>query len=289
MDILRKPCTNYYANRLGHKPLAICNHISAGTMGSMDAWFKNPSSNASSTFGIGRSGEIHQYVDIEHGAWTQGITKDAIQHATAPLIKQMGINPNLYFVGIEHEGYEGNGIDGSLTEDQFLSSCWVHKYTQDYVQKRYGHKIELNPYYVLGHFQIDPRRKPNCPGKMFPWARLYAELAIANDMEMEAYDERIEYLRSKSSQRTTAYAFAERIGDLRAKLTDPKWGDVARLKLLKLTPCLAELDYKGEITAEGIASRVRDIYNNSYNEKWEGEAMRKLLIGAQCAKEAGIL
>lgn len=293
MNIIRKPSSNYYTNRNGVKPIGICNHISVGTMTSMDAWFKNPASNASAHFGIGRNGAIHQYVDIEHGAWTQGITRDAIKYATAPLIKSMDMNPNLYLIGIEHEGYAGNGVDGDLTEAQLKSSLWLHKYIQDYVMKKWKHKIDLNSYYVLGHYQIDPRRKPFCPGKKFPWSRLYAELAIADTMTLEEYEEHLYYTSKPAYNRALCYAFAERVQELSKTLTDKKWGKEARRKLLKLSPIMEELNYshyEGDtITAEGIVKRILDVYKNSHNDKFEGEAFRKLNIGATYAKQVSIL
>jgi N-acetylmuramoyl-L-alanine amidase len=289
MEIIQKPSPNFYANRNGQRIRGICNHISVGTLSSMDAWFHNPESNASSNFGIGRDGTIHQYVQLSDGAWTQGISHEAIGRATAPLIKQVNINPNTYLASIEHEGYEGNGVDGDITDAQFLSTCLVHKYIQDFAQTKYGVAFDLNSYNVLGHFQIDPVRKPFCPGKLFPWARLYSELAIANSMPLDAYEERINYLKSQSANRALGYAFAERISDLGTKLTDPTWGVAAATKLLWLSPIMPQLDLTGEITPESIVKRVSEIYKNSSDARYQGEGFRKLLLGANMAKTLGLL
>lgn len=162
------------SSRDAHKPIVIVDHISAGSMGSMDNWFTSSGNKVSSAhFGVARDGRIHQYVPIERMAWTQGLTADRIPFATASIIREhYGVNPNKYCIGIEHEGN-----DGDLTEAQFAATVWLHKYIQAEVLRIYGHKIELTPRYVIGHFQVDPKRKPNCPGPKFPWARLYAELA----------------------------------------------------------------------------------------------------------------
>mgnify|MGYP001251463817 FL=1 len=282
-------------------PIAIVNHISAGTMSSMYNHFANPNSSASSHFGVGRDGVIHQYVRIERAAWTQGLTTEAIRASRQPIVQRMGMNPNLYCVGIEHEGYEirekgtgrlleYHGLQGELTEDQFWASCWLHKYIQTEVQRMYGHRIPLNSEYVLGHFQIDPVRKPFCPGPNFPWIRLYAELAIADGMDLEAYEERISYMRGASSKFAAAYAVAERIRDLGKKLDDPKWGGEAARKLLLLEPVYPQIDSSGFLTPRGLVARVADLFEKASRDgKWQLEAVRKLLLLEPLMKEKGLL
>ncbi|GIO13526.1 hypothetical protein J19TS2_30810 [Cohnella xylanilytica] len=275
-----------------YTPIVIVNHISAGTLGSMDNWFRNPKAEASSQFGVARDGRVHQYVRVENAAWTQGLTAAAIPRATAPIIRQMGVNPNLYCVSIEHEGYvdghvdehgqvivENFGLDGTLTETQFWTSAWLHKYIQSEVERIYGHHIPLTPEYVLGHYQIDPVRKPFCPGPNFPWARLYAELAVAESMTLDAYEERIHYMQSGASDYAHAYAAAERARDLQAKLADARWGSSATEKLLRLEPILPEIRYQGDVTAAGVAARILSLYNTmTGGSKYAAEALRLLLI-----------
>lgn len=236
---------NYYG-RNGYKPFVIVNHISAGTLGSMTNWFKNPAAQASSTFGIGRDGTILQYVKIENGAWTQGILVSNISKALAQVVKDMKVNPNYYSVGIEHEGYvegrlnddgevelENFGLDGALTEAQFKSTCWLHRYIMDYVNNAYGVNMSLGEYNVLGHFQIDPVRKPNCPGINFPWARLRAELAIAQTMTLTDYEMRQEMQGDRAIRVSRANTTANRIIVLYNKSKDPadKYTDAALDKM----------------------------------------------------------
>jgi len=286
-----------YGSRLraGKKyaPTVIVDHISAGTMGSMYNWFTSPNNTtASSHFGVGRDGSIHQYVRLEHAAWTQGLTTEAIPKAIAAIVKRMGVNPNLYCVGIEHEGYvEGHmnadgkvevvnyGLDGDLTEAQFWSSCWLHKYIQEEVQRIWGNRIVFTPEVVLGHFQIDPIRKPFCPGSRFPWSRLYSVLAKAENMMLEEFEEYIEYQKNGSADYAKAYAAVERARDLGNKLSDPKWGGPAEAKLLWLTTILPVIGYKGEVTAAGIVTRLIELYDTLIKGgKYAAEALRKLLI-----------
>lgn len=284
MEIQNKPVPSF-EERSGQKPVVIVNHISAGSMGSMYNTFANRANKASSHFGIGRDGAIVQYVDINKAAWTQG----RIQDPTASIIKQLTGNPNKYGVSIEHEGYGLNGLDGNLTDEQFLSSCWLHKHIQATVEAEYGVRIPLNSHQVIGHYQIDSIGKPLCPGRAFPWTRLYAELVIADSMTLEAYTERIEYLRSNAADRSLAYAFAWRILDLKSKIDNKQWGVAAQAKLMLFEPILHQIGFVGEATPLNIADRIYEIYNNSFVLKNEKEGIRKLLIGARYAQQAGLL
>lgn len=165
------------SSRLGHTPICIVNHISAGSMGSMDNWFTSPTNQVSSAhFGVAKDGRIHQYVNIELMAWANGLRMDNLRAATAPIVFDKKVNPNLYSVSIEHEG-----MDGDLTEEQFQASVWLHRYIRDYVKEHWGYEIPFDSYHVIGHFQIDKINKPNCPGPKFPWGRLYETLKTEED------------------------------------------------------------------------------------------------------------
>lgn len=161
------------SSRDGHIPYVIVDHISAGSMGSMDNWFTSSGNKVSSAhFGVSKNGEIHQYVPIERMAWANGLKQWEQQKATAEVVRNNPtLNPNKYTVSIEHEG-----TDGQLTEAQFAATVWLHKHIQSEVKRLYGRDMLLDSYHVIGHFQVDPKRKPNCPGPKFPWDRLYKVL-----------------------------------------------------------------------------------------------------------------
>jgi len=174
MNIIQKGNSHTNSSsRDGHVPCVIVDHISDGTMGSMDSWFTSANNTRSSAhFGISKSGEIHQYVPIERRAWANGLTVEAMTKSTALIVHQHApVNPNKYSVSIEHEG-----TDGDLTEEQFAASVWLHKYIAAEVKRIYGQTLPLDEQHVIGHFHVDPVRKPNCPGPKFPWAQLYAAL-----------------------------------------------------------------------------------------------------------------
>ena len=61
---------NHYNGRLGYKVTRITLHIMAGYLTGTDSLFQNPNRQASSTYGIGPNGEIHQYVAESDAPWT---------------------------------------------------------------------------------------------------------------------------------------------------------------------------------------------------------------------------
>ncbi|MCL6605621.1 MAG: N-acetylmuramoyl-L-alanine amidase [Paenibacillus sp.] len=186
MQIIQKGSkhTNF-SGRGGHIPIAIVDHISGGTMASMDSWFTSPGNTVSSAhYGVSKAGEIHQYVDITKMAWCNGISIESMPKATAAIIQELApINPNKYTVSIEHEG-----TDGTLTEAQFTATVWLHKHISDEVKRLYGKAIILDEKHVLGHFQVDPVRKPYCPGPKFPWSRLYDALKSKGEENVKKDD-----------------------------------------------------------------------------------------------------
>ena len=88
-----------HKGRGGFRPEAVVIHIIEGTLGAADSWFRAPESEVSAHYGIGRSGEIHQYVGEADTAFHAGrVWKPKWGKLKAK------VNPNLYTIGIEHEG-----------------------------------------------------------------------------------------------------------------------------------------------------------------------------------------
>jgi N-acetylmuramoyl-L-alanine amidase len=158
------------SSRRGCIPQIIVNHISEGSMSSMISWFTSPNNGVSSAhFGVSKKGEIYQFVAIEDAAWANGLTS-GIENATAELVKQKGnyINPNWYSVSIEHEGIYKE-TKGALTSAQLEATKILHKYIIEYVKQKYGHTIRPSRKTIIGHYEIDKKQKPNCPGQLFPF------------------------------------------------------------------------------------------------------------------------
>lgn len=164
-------CTNY-SSREGNIPIIIVNHIVDGSAGSCDSWFHTAANKQSSAhFLVTFEGEIKQYVRISDMAWANGLESYNIPKAKSAIVRGKNINPNLYSVSIEHEGKTGK-----LTEKQFQATVWLHLYIHDYVKKTWGSEIVLDRDHIIGHYEVDPLRKPNCPGKDFPWKELISAL-----------------------------------------------------------------------------------------------------------------
>lgn len=163
---------NQYTNkssRDGNKPIAIVDHIVAGSGQSCDNWFRSPNNEVGSAhFCVWEDGRITQYVKLEDMAWANGLSRDAIGNAKSSLVRSRpNTNPNKYTVSIEHAGHTGK-----LTPEQFEATVWLHKYIQAEVKRLFKVEILFDRKHILGHFEIDPKRKPNCPGPDFPWEKL---------------------------------------------------------------------------------------------------------------------
>lgn len=78
---------NHYAGRNGYEVTHITLHIMVGRLAGTDATFQNPVRQASSTYGIGSTGLIHQYVRETDAPWTDS------NYAS-----------NCQTISIEHEG-----------------------------------------------------------------------------------------------------------------------------------------------------------------------------------------
>jgi N-acetylmuramoyl-L-alanine amidase len=93
---------NYRTGRGTHDVRAIVIHVTEGSLASCDSWFRNPESRVSAHYCVSRAGTIHQYVEETDTAWHAGRK----HKVTAPLVLSMpNVNPNLYTIGIEHEGW----------------------------------------------------------------------------------------------------------------------------------------------------------------------------------------
>lgn len=130
--IIWKGSPNHYTGRQGYGVTHITLHIMVGYLAGTDSTFANPSSQSSAHYGVGATGEIHQYV-----AETDGSYSDA-DYAS-----------NCSTISIEHEGGMADGavctqacIDASarlcadiarrygwkkLWHDGLRGNVWLHR------------------------------------------------------------------------------------------------------------------------------------------------------------------
>lgn len=132
--------------------------------------------------------------------------------------------------------------------------------------------------HIKGHGELVPT---NCPG--------YDIKVVREDVS--SLEEQLEYHSSPSADRALAYAFAERIENLGNKFKHERWGEPAKAKVMLLEPVIYQMGYneKMEVTPEGIVKRVVELFNNSAIEKYKDSGFKKLIIGANRAKEVGLL
>jgi len=154
MNITQISSPNFGVGRKGYVPQIICLHIMAGSLSGTDSWFANTASQVSSHYGIGFNGEIHQYVQDENTAWTNGLVTGWTTGPTSKFVLgRQGINPNLYSLTIEHEGQDlSKAPDTQLNATAGLIRTLTAKYG-----------IPCDRDHIIGHYEIDPIRKPLCP------------------------------------------------------------------------------------------------------------------------------
>jgi len=138
---------NKETGRRGFHPEAVVVHIMDGTLAGTDAWFANPASQVSAHYGIGMAGQIHQYVAESDTAWHAGRRSQP----TWRLIKP-DVNPNLYTIGIEHEGR----ADTPWSEAMLAAGTGLAAA----VCNRWSIRVDRN--HLIGHREIYARK--TCPG-----------------------------------------------------------------------------------------------------------------------------
>ena len=108
MTIIRKSCAaeNFRRGRQGYQVEAIVIHIIDGSQAGCDATFASNSLGLrrSAHYSVGRNGEIHQYIDESDTAFHAGRIQQPTWTRMKKLLDGSYVNPNLYTIGIEHEG-----------------------------------------------------------------------------------------------------------------------------------------------------------------------------------------
>jgi len=162
MNIINIPSPNFTVGRKIYNPEAVVIHIMEGSLSGTDSWFKSNASQVSAHYGIGQSGEVHQYVAEVNTAWHAG----RVNAPSWQLIKTTGngafINPNFYTVGIEHEGNE----DSDWTDAMYNSSGEMIRG----ICSRWN--IPIDRKHILGHHEIYSLK--TCPGSKVDFTKLIA-------------------------------------------------------------------------------------------------------------------
>ena len=184
-NIKQHPSPNY-GSRYGWKPDIIVNHITAGSTASGAlATLCNPAREASAHFVVDKDGTIYQLVALDRAAWANGTSNVATDNryygrSKLAAVRDRRVNANLYTISIEHVCVSG----GALTAAQLVASIELHRYIIAEVKRIYGVTIPVDRAHIVGHCEINPVTKPNCPGKDFPYNKILEGLqnvAITSD------------------------------------------------------------------------------------------------------------
>jgi len=140
-------------------PLAVVDHIMCGTMSGCRSWFRDPNSWASATFGVGKNGDIDQYISLNDCAWANGAVNKPYAIA-APVYT--GQNPNMVTWSIEHEGWPQDIWTEAMYQADLKLKRWLW-------QRKSG-------LLLLGHCHIDSVTRSGCPGPNWPRDRLLRDL-----------------------------------------------------------------------------------------------------------------
>lgn len=166
-----------WGSRGGLAVRAVAIHRMQGGMWGTESWFNNPAVDASSHVGVGKDGRIWQWVAWERAAWTNGDVQQPDR--SVPWIDEAvrrGINPNRLTDTIEAEGYEGE----PWPEAQYRSILALVRW------RLAVRKLAASDHTVIGHYRLNSVTRAGCPGRNFPWARLFGDLQGGGTVDLNA-------------------------------------------------------------------------------------------------------
>ncbi len=191
MTITKKSTVNKFSGRNGWKPDIIVLHTADGTYDGTVGWMQNSASQVSSHFVVAKDGRITQLVDIKDGAWCNGTSTDPTKNthygkASLAAVRERKTNANYYTVSIEHEGL-WKDTKGKLTDAQLASTITLIKYIIAEVKAQFGVDIPIDREHIVGHYQISPVTRPNCPGAQMQWDAIISALKVGEQGDTVDY------------------------------------------------------------------------------------------------------
>ncbi len=199
------------SSRGGYKPCLIVWHIAEGSYNGTISWEKNPQSQTSSHFVLGKNGEIAQLVPLTEAAWTQG----KVNKPTHPLVKmRKNVNPNLYCISVECEGF-WKDTKGKLTDKQLKAAEYLTSYIVEEVDRIYGVEIPVDREHMIGHCEINSVTRSHCPGELFPFDEL---ISMVNGKQPESKPDKPK--ETPYTVQVGAFSSAESAAELYSKLSD---------------------------------------------------------------------
>lgn len=167
--------------RVPQKWDVIVNHITEGYMPGTLGWLEKPDAEVSCHYLVTRKGEIYQLADLQNGTW------HALKRSpSARIVQERSAPPNLYTVGIEHEGMHKD-TQGRLTQEQYAATLELHQHIIEQYEATFKEPFLIDRNHIIGHYEVDTvNRTITDPGKEFPWEELLTDLTTWNNKRQEA-------------------------------------------------------------------------------------------------------
>lgn len=140
----------------------------AGTLAGTDGWFTQARSQVSAQYGVGLNGDVHQYVSLANSAWANGVLEDGNRWPA-----DWCSWPNGCTISIETED---NGNADTPVSDQ--------EYAGVVACARAALLAHPTITHLLGHRDISPKSRANCPGDRWYDSGRFAALAADLGLEM---------------------------------------------------------------------------------------------------------
>ena len=176
MQITQRPSPNRNTGRQGQTPDFIVCHITGGSFTSAINTITNAANQVSYHFVVGRDGAIVQAVNIEDTAWANGTTNSGDnrdnRHSTIPAVRERRRNANQFTVSIGFADSSG----GELSAAQLSAGVELIWHIRNEVRRIYGFEIPMTRSHIIGHFEINPLTRANCPGPRFPFGEIIQRL-----------------------------------------------------------------------------------------------------------------
>ncbi len=175
------PDTNFAFGNQGRRAVVI--HVMDSTMLSTISWFANSKSKVSAHFGIDKRGNVKQFVSVIDSPYSNGLRWDAqrkvwfdpVGNALTPpnqpkwQLLTPPTSPNLTCISVEREGHPSDPITPAMLGATVDLLKWLGS--------QYPVLLPFTPLRTLvGHSDIAPIHRANCPGPATNIAELAAQV-----------------------------------------------------------------------------------------------------------------
>ena len=177
MNIILKPVPNFKKGRESFRPEIIVIHIGEGSAKQIYQTFQTQEK--SSHYLICKNREVWQFVKEEDTAWANG---NKVNPTAKHILERPEINPNVYSLSIENEGFTGD----TIYESQYIDNADL---VLELCEKW---KIPLDENHVIAHNKI--RADKRCPLPILT-ERIIKLAQEKKEFQQKPPEEKIEELR----------------------------------------------------------------------------------------------